>query len=167
METAAATAMEAASTAPMETASAAAVEAAAHRAAPSVSAAIATAASITAAIAAAISYATTIAVAAVTVAASVAIAAAIPRAGTDEETAVEPLRTVVAIRGASIRRVAVVTIGANRSGIAVRTANTDADGDLRVRFSRWRKGETKTYGKKCKIPKKTHDRTPSGSFAES
>ena len=51
------------------------------------------------------------------------VAAVIPGAGADEHSAVEPLRTVVSVGGAAIRRVVVIAVRTNRRG-------SDADGNL-------------------------------------
>jgi hypothetical protein len=48
---------------------------------------------------------------------------AVPRAGADEDAAIKPARTVVAIRSASIRVIGVVAPGAIRRTVVIRRAN--------------------------------------------
>jgi hypothetical protein len=71
---------------------------------------------------------------------TVAITTPVPGAGSNKQAAGEPRRAIVAIRSASIRIVAVVAIGADRSGIAVAAINRAADPDtnrhLRMGISR-------------------------------
>jgi len=80
-------------------------------------------------------------VAAIAPIASIAIIGAVPRTCADEDSANEPARTIIAIRRASIRIIAIVAIGANgrRSvgvggPVGIRCAVTDADchADLRL-----------------------------------
>jgi len=61
--------------------------------------------------------------------------AVIPGSSADENAVHEPVRAVVAVRGAGVRIVAVITIGADRSGAhddGGSDANTDADTNLGV-----------------------------------
>jgi len=69
--------------------------------------------------------------------------AVVPRAGTDEDSADEPVRTVVAVGRAGVRRIVVVAVGANRSWSDYRWAHSDCHGsnsdshtDLRLRRCR-------------------------------
>jgi len=57
------------------------------------------------------------------------IAAMVPRAGTNEDAAVKPLRAVVAVGSAVVRSVVIVAIGAARLH-----SNTDTDADLGLCF---------------------------------
>jgi hypothetical protein len=101
---------------------------------------VANAAAIPYAIAAAIPVTT-----AVSVAATIAVAPAttpvtvVPGTGTDEEATNEPARSVVSIRGASVRVVVVVAPAANRSRavtiVTVPGANPNAYTNLSVRRS--------------------------------
>jgi hypothetical protein len=62
---------------------------------------------------------------------SVAITTTEPWTGADEDTAVKPRWTIVPVRSASVRSIAIVTIGANRSRVAVAPIHraTDANSD--------------------------------------
>jgi hypothetical protein len=79
------------------------------------------------------------------VAIAVTVAAAEPRSGTDKEAAAKPRRTIVPIRGAGIRIIAVVAIRADRGRIPVapvdRTADTYTNCDLGVGISCCREQE--------------------------
>jgi len=103
----------------------------------------------------------TIAVAAsvtgITISATVAIAAAEPGARADEDAAIEPSRAVVAVRGAGVGCVIVVSIAANRRCIPV-TTHTDSNCNLGVRDCRRHQENSKSQ---CYIPKKTHIDHPS------
>jgi hypothetical protein len=145
METTAAT-VETAATTTMEASNARATgtttESASHCAA-AVSAAI-TCAPITIATAS-ITVAAAIAItgASIAVAAPITIAATEPRPGTNKDTAVEPRRTVVAIRSTGVGIVAVVAVGADWGIPAVtiatvRRSDPNANPDLSVRISRCR-----------------------------
>jgi hypothetical protein len=132
----------------MEAASAtAAVIAAATAAAVIATAAavIATAAAESAARAASIAAASAVA-ATVAISATIAIAApavpapSVPRAGADEHAAVEPVRTVIAVRGASIGIILVIAprairgaVVADISGINHCGADADSNSDLGAR----------------------------------
>jgi hypothetical protein len=63
------------------------------------------------------------------------ISVTVPGAGTDKYAAREPLRTIVPIRSAGVRRVPVVPIGARGRTVRI-AANTNAHGDLSVRGGR-------------------------------
>ena len=94
-------------------------------------------ATISAAVTAAISITTTVAVPtaiAVTAAVSITVTAAEPGTGADEEAAIKPRWAIVTIRSAGIRIVAVITVRADRSRIAV-APNTDAYRHLSVGVS--------------------------------
>jgi hypothetical protein len=104
------------------------------------------------------SISTAIAIAAaITVAAAIAINAAIavaitatePRTGSDKEAAIKPRRAVVSVRGAGVRIVAVVAVRTDRCGIAIaaihRTADPNADRNLRMRVSRRREQQDTEY----------------------
>jgi hypothetical protein len=69
-----------------------------------------------------------------TVEATAIVAAVVPRAGADEDAADEVIRPIVAVGGASVRIVTVVTVGTNRSGAdgAVNGAYPDAYANLRL-----------------------------------
>jgi hypothetical protein len=77
----------------------------------------------------------------IAIVAAISITVVIPRACANEDAAVEPCRTVVAVRGTRIRVVAVVAIRANR-GITVvssaihRAANPNAHRNLSMGVSR-------------------------------
>jgi hypothetical protein len=68
--------------------------------------------------------------------------AAIPGAGPDKEAAVEPAGSIVSIRSTSVGIIAVVAIGADRSGVAVtvppihRATDPNSDRDLSMGISR-------------------------------
>jgi hypothetical protein len=87
---------------------------------------------------------------AVKTAVSVSISA-IPGAGTDEHSAHEPRRSIVPVRRAGIRIVAVVAIGAHRSRIAVtvspihRGTDPNSNRHLRMRISRSREQQDTEY----------------------
>jgi len=66
------------------------------------------------------------------------IIAMVPRAGPNEDSADEPVRTVVAIGCASVRVIPVVAIGAYR-GVTVTAANSNGNPNLCPRRSRQRK----------------------------
>jgi len=70
--------------------------------------------------------------------AGTSIVALIPRAGTDEDSADEPVRTVVAVGGAGIRGIPVVAIRAY-GGVTVAAANSNGNPNLRLRWGRCRK----------------------------
>ena len=55
-----------------------------------------------------------------------------PRSGADEDAAYEPIRAVIAIGRAGIRVIAIIPVGASRSGAdtCVNRANADADAHL-------------------------------------
>ncbi len=85
----------------------------------------------------------TITGASVAITPSAAVIALIPRAGTDKETAREPVSTVVAVRGTSIRIVGVVAVVAHRGSVNVAVsvsisrvvddrADANTNGNLRV-----------------------------------
>ena len=145
---AAATAMETAAAATVEASNARATDTATESAphcAAAVSATITCApitiatASITVAAAIAITGASI----AIAVAAPITIAATEPRAGTNKDTAVEPRRTVIAIRSTGVGIVAVVAVGADWGIPAVtvatvRRSDPNANPDLSVRISRCR-----------------------------
>lgn len=78
------------------------------------------------------------------------VMAVIPGAGADEEAAVEPLRAVVAVGRAVVRRDGVVAIGANGSG-------ADVDADLGIRA--WSRYEQKGAGQsgQRKVFRSVHD----------
>src|SRR6266446_838599 len=63
----------------------------------------------------------------------------VPRAGADEDSAVEPVRTIVAVGGAGIRGIPVIAIRADRRNIAITSANSNSNPNLRLRRSRRRK----------------------------
>ena len=67
------------------------------------------------------------------------IKAVVPRAGADEDSAVEPVRTIVAVGGAGIRGIPVIAIRADRRNIAITSANSNGNPNLRLRRSRRRK----------------------------
>ena len=73
-------------------------------------------------------------IAAATVEATAIVAAVIPGAGADEDSTKEVVRAVVAVGGASVRVVAVVTVGADRGGAdgAVHGTYPDAHANLRL-----------------------------------
>lgn len=52
----------------------------------------------------------------------------VPRAGADEDSTDEPIRTVVAVWRARVRRIRVIAVGANRSWTDVRRANANSHG---------------------------------------
>ena len=79
-----------------------------------------------------------------------------PWAGADEEAAYEPVRAVVAVRSAGVRSIAVITVGADRSGTVVIRANADTDGKLCIGVGRRQKHKTKTSTNKCKIFEISH-----------
>src|SRR5258707_2502983 len=93
--------------------------------------------------AAIIPVATVTTVAAAVVAASVGV---IPGAGSDEDAAGEPIRSVESVGRASVRIIVVVAISANwRWAVIGRGANSDAEGDalgLRVRSGEETNSET-------------------------
>ena len=92
--------------------------------ATAISAAVATA--ISTAVAATISVAA--AISRIAIPAAISIATAEPRARADKDPAVKPLRAVIAVRSAGVRRVIVVAVGAYRRGItAVSVCGADAD----------------------------------------
>jgi hypothetical protein len=76
----------------------------------------------------------------VTVAIPIAITTPVPGAGTDEHTAGKPRWTIVAIRSAGIRIVAVIPISADRSRVAVapihRATDANTNRYLRMGISR-------------------------------
>jgi hypothetical protein len=78
-------------------------------------------------------------VAATTIAVPVASIEAIPGAGSDEEAPYEPARAVVAVRGAGVWRIRVVSVRADRWTRRVSWANTHSDRYLGVRRGRCRK----------------------------
>jgi hypothetical protein len=111
------------------------------------------AAGVSTAVSAAITVTTPVAVAttvAITVSTAVAVDATVsvaitttePRTGTDEDTAAKPRRAIVSIWRASVRSIAVVAIGANRSRVAVtpihRATDADPNRNLGMRVSRCR-----------------------------
>ena len=69
-----------------------------------------------------------------TVEAAAIVGAVVPRAGADEDAASEVIRAIVAVGGASVRVVTVVTVGADRGWAdrAVNGANPDAHAKLRL-----------------------------------
>jgi len=66
------------------------------------------------------------------------IIAAVPRPGTDKNSADEPVRTVVAVGGAGIRGIIVIAIGTYRGAVTI-SANPNGNPNLRLRRSRQRK----------------------------
>jgi hypothetical protein len=108
---------------------------------PAVSAAIGHPASITITITRPAIVAATIAIVAAAISVPVpAIAipvAAIPGSRADEHSAEEPRRSIVPVRRAGIRIVAVIAIGADRSGIAI-APNSNSNRDLSMRVGRRR-----------------------------
>src|SRR5580698_7725426 len=154
---AAASTMEAASTAAAESAARAAtitVRNAAAAVSATAAAYVATSAARIAAtgIAAAIAVSAAIAEAAAPVEARVTVEApVIPRPGADKQAAIEPVRTVVAVRCAGIRVIVVIAPRAiRRTGICViranhRGADAHSNSDLGARRNR---GERKSY-KQC------------------
>ena len=95
----------------------------------------------TVAVVAAMSIVTVAIISATTVEAATIVAAVEPRAGADEDAADEVVRSVVAVRCAGVRIVAVVTVGAGRRRAdgAVNWAYPDADANLRVGAARGKK----------------------------
>ncbi len=76
--------------------------------------------------------------------------AAVPRARTDEHTAQEPVRTVIAVRGAVIGPVGVIAILADRrpdyldrGRVGYHRADADAYRDLRLRWMHQRERRRK------------------------
>lgn len=65
---------------------------------------------------------------------AIVAAAVVPRTGADEDAASEVIRPIVAVGGASVRIVAVVTVGTNRGGAdrAINGAYPDAYANLRL-----------------------------------
>src|SRR5712664_2658645 len=61
-----------------------------------------------------------------------AVVAVVPRAGADKDAADKVVRTVVAVRRTRIWVIAVVAVGANRSGSYISGTNSNANGDLSV-----------------------------------
>jgi len=61
-----------------------------------------------------------------------AVVAVVPRAGADKDAADKVVRTVVAVRRTRIWVIAVVAVGANRSGSYIGGTNSNANGDLSV-----------------------------------
>jgi hypothetical protein len=66
-----------------------------------------------------------------------AVIAVIPRASADEDAANEPLRTIIAARGAGIGIVAVVTVGANRRRSHISGANSNPYDNPSVGGKHW------------------------------
>jgi hypothetical protein len=79
----------------------------------------------------------------VAVAATVSITATEPRPSTDEDAAVEPRRSVITVRCASVGSIVIVAVGTDRSGIRI-AADADAYRDLRFRFIR-RGGQSQAH----------------------
>jgi hypothetical protein len=65
----------------------------------------------------------------------------IPRASAEEDSAVEPLRTIVSVGSTGIWGVPVVTVLADRRTIGVVSSDVDAKGDLRMGGGGWCKKE--------------------------
>jgi len=60
----------------------------------------------------------------------IAVVPVIPRSGTDEDAAGEPIRSVIAVGGAGVRRIVVIAIGADGGRPVIHgTSYTDAKGD--------------------------------------
>ena len=111
--------------------------------ASTVSAAIAITAPVAVPTAIAVAISATIAVhATVSIAIAITITTPEPRAGANEDATAKPRWTVVTIRRSGVGGVAVVSIGADRSRIAVATIHgasyADPDRDLGMRVSRRR-----------------------------
>src|SRR5713226_909760 len=58
-----------------------------------------------------------------------------PRTGANEHAAHKVIRTVVAVRSASVRVIAVITVGADRRGFYVTRAHSNSNCNLRMRRS--------------------------------
>jgi hypothetical protein len=81
-----------------------------------------------------------------TIIATVSVVAVIPGAGTDEDAADEPVRSIISVGGAGIRIIAVVAIGADWSRTVIsRDTDSDAKGDaLGVRVRRGEETNSET-----------------------
>jgi hypothetical protein len=174
-----ATAVESAATAAVEPADRAAM----HRATADVTARITESAAVSvdsyasAAIVAAASVITATAViaapavvavaSAVSVVSSAIVAAAEPGTSADEDAANEPIRTVVAIRSAGVRSIAVVTISTGRRCVPVtisgvrRTAYSNTNRNpLRIRITSAEQANRQEQSRHTSKPEVSHDRTP-------
>jgi hypothetical protein len=82
--------------------------------------------------------------------------ATVPRPGAKEEAAIKPVRSVVAIRSACIRSVAVVAVVADRRSVIVpvpAATNADTHRNLGLSLLPRRKRQTHSnYRQECKIP---------------
>jgi hypothetical protein len=58
-----------------------------------------------------------------------------PRTGANEHATHKVIRTVVAVRSASVRVIAVITVGADRRGSYVTRAHSNSNCNLRMRRS--------------------------------
>jgi hypothetical protein len=82
---------------------------------------------------------------------TISISIVVPGARADKDSANKPRRTVVSVRGARVRIVAVVPIRADRSGIAIaiaaiyRAADSDPHRYLGMRISRCREQQNTEY----------------------
>ena len=83
--------------------------------------------------------------------------AVVPRARTDKHASYEPIRSVVAVRRASVRIVIVIAISADRSGAVIAGTNPHADCDLRLRIGR---RQRQHHRKQRQIFEITHFATP-------
>jgi predicted flap endonuclease-1-like 5' DNA nuclease len=125
----------------------------------------ATAVETTAATVEATAYEATTATPATTVAATVSAPAAssptvtVPRPSAEEDAAVEPLRTIVAVGRAGIGRVSVVAILTIGQNVSVTAADVDSKRNLRVGGGRRRQDESKDC-KQCEVLKTTHGGSP-------
>jgi hypothetical protein len=84
-----------------------------------------------------------------------------PGAGTDEDATDEVVRAVVAVRGASVRVISVITVIANRrwaviAATVIATTDADPDGKLCIGVGRGQKHECKANANKSKIFEITH-----------
>jgi len=93
----------------------------------------------------------TVAEAGASIIAAAPVKAVKPRSGTDKEATHEVIRAVVAVGRASVRVIAIIPVGASRSGAdtCVNRANSNphADADLSLRVS----SSQKQNPKQCKI----------------
>jgi hypothetical protein len=85
--------------------------------------------------------------------------ATVPRASAEEDTVIEPLRAIVAIGGATIGGVSVVTVLTDGRNVRVAAADVNTKRDLRVRSGHRRQDESEDC-KQCEIFEATHGDTP-------
>ena len=148
--TVAATAMEPAATAAMESTTAVEAPITATDEAVRVSAAIAVVPIVTAVAVVTAAAVVAMAVIPATVEAVAIVAAVEPRASADEDAADEVVRPVIAIRGAGVRIIAVVTVGANRRWADGAVDGTYSNGHANLRVSAARGGK-KQNSQQCNI----------------